>query len=267
MRTTALLLTSLLFCATAAADLITPQTAAPHVLIPAAGSAPGNGGTFFRSDIQVVNLRGTSQRILMYWLPQARSGVAIAPRSIELPASRGFFSEDFVTTVMLQEGVGAIEFIGVTAENQFDPNAQLHVTSRIWTPRPDGAEGTMSQTFPALIAPGSTARTKSIFGVRRSQQYRLNVGIVNPSQAVHRFRVTARLATTGEPETVQFDVEVQPRAILQQNIPLTQDGVAQVLIEDLTAGTAISWQAWASSIDNDSGDAWSQIAFPIPTQP
>ena len=267
MRTTALVLTSLLLCGTLSADLITPQTAAARVLIPAAGSAPGNSGTFFRSDIQVVNLRAASQRILMYWLPQAGNGSAIAPRSIDLPAGTGFSSEDFVTTVMLQTGVGAIEFVGVTAANEFDPLAQLHVTSRIWTPRPDGAEGTMSQTFPALVMPGSTARTKSVFGVRRSPQYRLNVGVVNPSQTTHRFRVTARLATATGPEQVQFEMELQPRSILQQNVGgLTQTGIAQVLIEDLTAGTAIDWQGWASSIDNDSGDAWSMIAFPLPAQ-
>jgi hypothetical protein len=37
-----------------------------------------------------------------------------------------------------------------------------------------------------------------------------------------------------------------------------------VLIENLTAGTSTDWQGWASSIDNESGDAWSQIAFPFP---
>lgn len=265
MRTTALLLTSLLLTATLHADLITPQTAAARVLIPAAGSAPGNNGTFFRSDIQVVNLRAEAQRILMYWLPQGRSGAGIAPRSITLPAGSGFSSEDFVAAVMIQEGVGAIEFVGVTEQGQFDSGARLHVTSRIWTPRPDGGSGTMSQTFPALIMPGSTARTKSLFGVRRSAQYRLNVGIANPSDGVHRYRVTARLATASGAENAQFEVDVNPRSIEQRNVAgLTQEGIAQVLIEDLTDGTAVDWQGWGSSIDNASGDAWSMIAFPLP---
>jgi hypothetical protein len=262
MRLSALLLTSLLLSGSATADLIVPQTAASRILIPAAGSAAGANGTFFRSDIQVVNLRNANQIIQMYWMPQGRSGTAIAPRSIEVGPLSGFSSEDFVRNIMLQEGVGAIEFVGVTGEGQFDPEARLHVTSRIWTPRPDNGTGTMSQTFPALILPGSTARAKTIFGMRRSSQYRLNVGIANTAASVHHFRVTARISTASSAENVQFELDVQPRSTEQRSTALTQEGIAQVLIEDLTAGTATDWQGWASSIDNESGDAWSQIAFP-----
>ncbi|MFL6245108.1 MAG: hypothetical protein ACJ74H_03715 [Thermoanaerobaculia bacterium] len=264
MRTTTLLLTSLLLCSTAGADLIVPQTSAARVLVPAAGSAAGQNGTFFRSDINVVNVRGLSQRILMYWLPQGRSGAPIAPRSIDLPAANGFASEDFVTSVMLQEGIGAIEFVGVTSDGQPDPGARLHVTSRIWTPRPDGAAGTLSQTFPAVVMPGSTARVKTVLGMPRSTQYRLNVGVVNPSQTVHRFRVTARIITTTNSEVKTFEFDVQPRSIEQRKIDMVSNGSSQVHIENLT-DTTTDWQAWVSSVDNESGDAWSQIAFPFPS--
>jgi hypothetical protein len=266
MRITALLLTSVLFGGAASADLIVPQTASSRILIPAAGSAGGQNGTFFRSDIQVLNFRTSSQRLLLYWLPQGSSGAGIAPRSIELPAGSGFFSDDFVRTVMLQEGVGAIELVGVTSDGQFDPNAQLYVTSRIWTPRPDGVAGTMSQTFPAIVMPGSTARVKSVFGIRRTNQYRLNVGVTNPSQTTHHYRITARLNTGTSTENAQIEIDVQPRSVEQRNMTLTSEGVAQVLIEDLTAGTTTDWQGWASSIDNESGDAWSHVAFPLPAQ-
>ncbi len=262
MRISAFLLTSLLFTSIAGADLIVPQTAAPRILIPAAGNAPGAHGTYFRSDIQVVNLRNAGQRVLMYWLPQGSSGSAIAPRAVDISPLSGFGSEDFVTNIMLQSGIGGIELVGVTAGGLPDPDARLHVTSRIWTPRPDNGAGTMSQTFPALIMPGSTARGKSMFGIRHSGQYRLNVGITNPAQTVHRFRVTTLLATATGLVTTQFELDVQPRSIEQRVVNVTGDGAAQVLIENLTVGTATDWQGWASSIDNSSGDAWSQIAFP-----
>lgn len=263
MRTTALLL-SLLLSSTASADLIIPQTYAARVLVPAAGSAAGQNGTFFRSDINVVNVRGLSQRILMYWLPQGRSGVPIAPRSIELPSGNGFASEDFVTTVMLQEGIGAIEFVGVTSDGQPDPGARLHVTSRIWTPRPDGGTGTLSQTFPALVVPGNSARVKTVLGMPRSTQYRLNVGVVNPSETLQRFRVTARIITATNSEVETFEFDVQPRSIEQRNIVMVSNGTSQVHIDNRTDNTSNEWQAWVSSIDNGSGDAWSQIAFPFP---
>lgn len=270
MRISAFLLTSLLFTSIASADrivvphdLIVPQTAAARILIPAAGNAPGSGGTYFRSDIQLLNLRNATQRVQLFWLPQGSNGSGIAPVTMELGPLSGFGSEDFVTNIMSQSGVGGIEVVGVTAGGQFDPAALLHVTSRIWTPRPDGGDGTMSQTFPTLVMPGSTARVKTVFGIRRTNQYRLNVGITNPSQTVHHFRVTAIVATTTGLQDVQFELDVQPRSIVQQQVNgLTGQGSVQVLIEDQTAGTAIDWQGWASSIDNDSGDAWSEMAFP-----
>lgn len=262
MRISAFLLTSLLFTSIASADLIVPQTAAARILIPAAGNAPGSNGTYFRSDIQLLNLRNATQRVQLFWLPQGSTGPSSGP-TMELAPLSGFTSEDFVTNVMLQSGVGGIEIVGVTDSGQPDPGAQLHVTSRIWTPRPDGADGTMSQTFPALIMPGSTARGKSVFGIRHSNQYRLNVGITNPSLTLHHFRVTAAVATTTGLQTVQFELDVKPRSIEQRLVTgLTGQGTVQVLIENLTAGNATDWQGWASSIDNDSGDAWSEIAFP-----
>jgi hypothetical protein len=263
MRIPTLLLTSLLLCSTATADLITPQTAAARILIPAAGNAPGQNGTYFRSDIQIANLRNADQRVLMYWLPQGSSGAAIAPLAIDLGASRGFSSDDFVANVLHQTGVGGIEFVGVDANNQPDPNARLQVTSRIWTPRPDGGDGTMSQTFPAIVLPGSFATSKTIFGMRHSSQYRVNVGIANPSSTTHRFRVSVRINTPSTDETDQFEVELPARSILQRtSTALTRIGVVQVLIEDITGGATTDWQAWASTIDNQSGDAWSQMAFP-----
>ena len=265
MRITGLLLTSLLLCSTAGADLIVPHTGAPRVLVPAAGSAPGQNGTFFRSDIHVVNVRGLTQRIFMYWLPQGRSGAPIAPREIELARGNGMSSEDFVASVMLQEGIGAIEFVGVTSDGQPDPNAQIHVTSRIWTPRPDGSPGTLSQTFPALVMPGSTARVKTVLSMPRSTQYRLNVGVANPSDTAHRFRVTSRIITTTNSEVETFEFDVHPRSIEQRNIIMDLEGTSQVHIERLT-GTATDWQGWVSSVDNLSGDAWSQVAFPFPPQ-
>jgi hypothetical protein len=177
----------------------------------------------------------------------------------------GFFSDDFVRDYLNQQGLGGIEIVGVTAQGFPDPEARLHATARIWTPRPDGSAGTMSQTFPALAMPGSTARAKSIFGLRRTTQFRLNVGISNPSEEVHRFRVTARINDVGGNTSVQYEVLVQPRSIDQRTVETGLQGLAQVLIENLTAGTATDWQGWASTIDNASGDAWSQIAFPTPT--
>lgn len=263
---TSLLLVSLLIALTAPAqqlhDLIVPRSAAPAVIVPVNGNAQGAGGTYFRSDINVINLRNAAQRVALYWLPQGQSGSLTVPvRTIEMNALSGFSSEDFVGEILDRQGLGAIHFVAVQPSGALDTGGLLHVTSRIWTPRPDGAAGTMSQTFPAIIR-GETvpATLRIVFGLRRSTQYRLNAGVMNPATTTQRFRVTASISGAGGTDSQVMEFDVPPLSIHQQLVPGTSAGTVQVLIENLT-GTAGEWHGWGSSVDNQSGDAWSQIAF------
>lgn len=244
-------------------DLIVPQTAAWRILIPVAGDAAGANGTHFRSDIDLINLRSISQNVQLRWLPQVGSGSS-SVRTITLPAKSGVSSENFVGDILQRSGLGAIEILGVTAEGATDTGAQLHATARIWTPESNNNngiddEGTMSQTFPSIVLPSQSVTTKTIFGLRRSAQYRLNVGITNPTGATLRFRVTTYVFSSPI-EQSSFEIDIPAQSMNQVNVPGTASGNVQVLVENLTA-SAPDWQAWASSIDNESGDAWSQMAF------
>ena len=267
---TPLLITTLLLAVAASAqstqsisvnELIVPQAAAPQVVIPIAGNAAGANGTYFRTDINVINLRNASQRVAMYWLPQGVAGSTTPVRVIDFTATSGLSSEDFVGEVLGRTGIGAIQFVALTPENAPDPNGLLHVTSRIWTPRPDNGEGTMSQTFPAIIRGGAAPTTlKVVFGQRRSAQYRLNAGVMNPSSTTQRFRITANISGTAGADQQVVEIDVPARSIQQVTVGGTSSGTVQMLFENVT-GTAGDWHAWASSVDNQSDDAWSQVAF------
>lgn len=265
MRNTLLLSFTLLLAVSSFAqqtdDLVVPQSAAPQIVIPVTGNAPGANGTYFRTDISVINLRNAAQRVALYWLPQGVAGSAAPDRAIDLNPLSGFSSEDFVGEILGKTGLGAILFVAVNADGTPDPNGLLHVTSRIWTPRPDGSAGTMSQTFPALVRGGSSpSAVKAVFGQRRTGQYRLNAGVMNPASATQRFRITAHISTGGGTDTQVTEIDVPARAIQQITVGGTSSGTVQVLIENLTGLTG-EWHGWASSVDNQSGDAWSQIAF------
>lgn len=245
-------------------DLVTLQTSSARILIPVAGTVQGANDTFFRSDINIINFRDADQRIELRWLPQNTSGDAVPPRNITVTARSGFFSEDFVTNVLGESGLGAIEVTGVTAQGAFDQAAQLHATVRIWTPHPT-AGGTMSQTFPAIALANNSIQTKWIFGVRRDSRYRLNVGVTNTATVAQRYRVTTiGSAPPGTGETVEFDVP--SRSMIQTSIPGGTGGAFQIVVQNIsTNGLGTSWQTWASSIDNVTGDAWSQMGFPAPS--
>lgn len=244
-------------------DLVTLQTASARILIPVAGTVEGANGTFFRSDINIINFRDVDQRIELRWLPNAANGETLTPETITIAARSGFFSEDFVTNVLGESGLGGIEIVGVTSTGAFDQAAQIHATVRIWTPHP-AAGGTMSQTFPAVVLANNATQTKWIFGVRRDNRYRLNVGITNTATITQRFRITTISSSTGTGETLE--VELPPRSILQAGIPGSTGGAFQIVVQNIsTNGIGTSWQTWASSIDNTTGDAWSQMGFPAPS--
>ena len=246
------------------AEVIVPQTGASRIWIPVAGHAQGANGTFFRSEISITNLRSAVQRVRIYWLPQGSTGPATPLQTYDIPAGRGISSDDFVDRLLQREGLGAMEVVGVTNTGALDTQAVLHVTSRIWSPRPDGGEGTMSQTFPGVIAGASQAAdVKDIYGMRRGTQYRLNVGVLNPSDTAQRFRIVVTIDGPSGVNVETVELDVPSRAIQQTLIPGTSTGVAYVRVEDLGGGAG-DWQTWASSVDNQSGDAWSQLGFARP---
>ncbi len=262
MRYPLILTLTVLLAASASADLVIPQAVSPRILIPAAGDIPGANGTHFRTDLTIVNFRTVPQRVQLFWYPQGRSeNEGIVQRTLTINAQSGFNSVDFVRTVLFQSGLGSIDIRGVDEENNPDPNARLHASARVWTPQPNVANGTMSQTLPALIPTGTARYAQAIFGVRRSGQYRMNVGITNPTQTAKRFRISV-MTTDGGRETRELDI---PSFSMDQVLMPGSADVVQILVENLTTPNSY-WEAWASSIDNVTGDAWSQMAFPAPAQ-
>jgi hypothetical protein len=266
---TALILSAPLYAQSAAPvtpqpnDLIEPRTAAYRILVPAAGNTAGANGTYFRSDINVINLKNSSSQVVqLRWLPQAGTGTS-GTQIVTIAAQSGISSENFIGEILGRTGLGALEVTGLTAGGALDTTAQLQVTSRIWTPEPDNKngiddEGTMSQTFPSIVLPSNASSVKGVFGVRRSPQYRLNVGITNPTGVTQHFKVTTYVLSNPV-DITSFNVDLPAQTMNQFNIGGTTTGLVQVIIQNTEAATG-DWQAWASSVDNESGDAWSQMA-------
>jgi len=246
-------------------NLINTIGGVPQLLIPAAGAVQGANGTFFRSDITLINYTTHNQRVLMRWLPNGVSGNSIAAREITINALTGLNSEDFVSTVLQQSGLGAILISGVTAEGVLDESARLFATSRIWSNQPGLSSGTVSQTFPALgTANINSSVRQSIAGLRRDERYRLNVGVVNlDSTNEQTFQVVA--GGTGQPLEVYL-ITVPPRSMVQASLPGGLLPNLQVLVQNATTTNRTNtWVAYGSSVDNVTGDSWSEIGYTAPT--
>lgn len=256
---------ALLFFAavTASAQLVVPRSSAPVILIPAAGSLQGANGTFFRSDLVLLNYRGSAQRVQLQWMPQNVPGSTVTPVIFTIPAQSGINSEDFVAAVLHQSGIGAILITAQTDAGVTDGNAQLVATSRIWTPQPNAATGTNSQQFNGIPVSDINSGTLAMLGHRRDSRYRTNVGVVNLSGQVQTFRIDT--LTSNGVETQTIDVPAQ--SFNQTSLPGTDSTLPlQILVTNIsTTNRTTQFQSYASSVDNVTGDAWSSLGFNPPS--
>jgi len=261
----AIVLTIVIFVAAqVSGQIVATRTSAAQFLIPAAGAQQGIGGTFFRSDVSILNYRAADQRIRLQWLPQDVSGVGQAPIETSINASSGIASEDFVTNVMQRSGLGAILVTALDAGGSPDPSAQLVATSRIWSPQP-GTNGTTSQSLPSIATSDIASLNQAILGARRDARYRTNVGIVNLSSNAQTFQV-AVFGSFGT-ELRQVDVQAQSMVLFGVTGPASTPPL-QIQVQNVTATSrSTAFVTYASSIDNVTGDAWTTLGsnVPVPT--
>jgi len=254
-------LSILLIATTLSASVVQPVGASPQVLIPAAGSTGGQNGTFFRSDISIVNLATHDQTVLVRWLPQP--GItAPAPATLQLHALTGIRSADFVNDYLGQTGLGAIIVTGVLSDGTtLDPTARLFVSARIWTPQP-GTTGTTSQDLVTVPVSGINTPVAGIFGVGGAdtpQQYRVNVGIINVDPSNTQ---TFLVSSTGANGSVTSSIVTLPPMTMEQISSVAPFSPPEILIQNQTPTATRSnlWTAYGSTVNNVTGDASTEIA-------
>lgn len=232
---------------------------APQLLIPAAGSTPGVNGTFFRSDITIGNFATHDQIVRLQWLPQGASSTF--SKTLTLRGRSGERSEDFVTEILGQTGLGAILITGVTDSGALDPTADLYAQSRIWSPQP-GTNGTTSQSLPAIATSTINQSSAGIFSLgARSGNFRANIGLVNLDP--NNMQVFTIIFPVG-PLPFAMTVPVQPMSMQQAAIGSgSTAGFEFIIVNSTDTSTrSNSWVAYGSTIDNVTGDAWSEIGVP-----
>jgi hypothetical protein len=248
----------LLVASSSFSNVVQPLGGASQVLIPAAGSAQGANGTFFKSDIIIINLTSHNQMLYLQWLPAGTTSTGVV--SITLPAQSGLRSADFVHDYFNTTGLGSIVVTGVTSAGAIDSTAVLYVNSRIWTPEP-GTSGTTSQSFPAVPVSTINSPVAALFaigGADNPANYRVNVGIVNVDQTnTQTFAITLPGTTTQT-----FTVTIPPMSMQQISLGSGLSATTQVSIQNATpaATRSNSWLAYGSTVDNVTGDAWSELA-------
>jgi len=257
-----------LFAASAFATVVIPVGAASQILIPAAGSTAGANGTFFQSDITLINLSSHDHMVSMQWLPQGATGNGIAPKTTTIPARTGIRAADFVRTYLQQTGLGSIVIKGITTGGAIDQTAVLFASARIWTPEP-GTNGTTSQSFPVIPMDQVSTPAAAIFSmgsIVNPTNYRVNVGVVNVDAVnAQTFSINVpNNGTTTQPPPPAIVITVPPMSMQQVAVTIDTSGggISQINVTNVTPSATASnfWTAYGSTIDNVTGDAWSEMA-------
>ena len=233
-------------------NVIEYETADSAFIIPAAGSVQGSNGTFFRSDLTIGNFNGNDQNIGVGWLASGQDNSAAPLTFFIVPKNSISVYNDFVGQQLHKSGLGALLVVAYDSTGKtIDSEAFIDGFSRIWTPQP-GSAGTVSQSFPAVsVLDSSDNFTAFALGLRLDSNYRTNAGIVNLDTVSHTWTVTS--INTG----ASMQITVPPFSMSQPGVPANFGSQAGnlSLTYDVNA-VNFFWSAYASSVDNTTGDGW-----------
>lgn len=229
------------------------------IVFPAAGNASGANGTYFRSDVTLVNLNDAEQDIIVWWFPNGNPGGAVSFEGT-LDSGPPFTFVDFVGQELELSGVGAILVFPVDSTGELDPDGALDGYSRIWSPAPAGSAGTFSQPFPAVDFDHLVGEYDAlILGVRQDTGFRTNYGIVNMSGVDLPFAIT--IFNNAGTVVSEFTVTVRVGEMILRSLPAGNFGNMSILVSvaDDIPGDSFEWTTFASSTDNFNGDGWVSI--------
>lgn len=219
-------------------------------IFPSAGSVAGAGGTYFRSDVTLVNYRLVDQAIAVGWMPQGVDNTNAPLQYFVIPANTPLILRDFVAQTLGKSGLGSILVTGVTSAGDPDSLAELDGYSRIWTPQPN-ASGTVSTAFPSISILDSVGSAIGYaLGLRHDSGYRTNVGVVNLDSVSHTWTV----GINGLQGSGSLSVSVPPFSMRQMGLPAGTHG--DLVLSYQTTGADFWWSGFAASVDNITGDGW-----------
>ena len=245
MRTCLALVAACLFTAPAAAQFV-----APGGSIPVVANNPGVNGTYWRSDVSVLNLNDWDTSIVLVLLPEIRDGgQTFEPRlseSILVPAN-----SQVTMANVLQSEFDLINKKGALSVLSLD-GSPLVISSRVYTFDPDG--GSFGQDVHAILV----ANQAWAPGIREDSLFRTNVGVFLPVDPLPGQPVVYTLTVhdsdgdvVGQGTLLFNNAGVQQRNVQAFGVDHLLDGYIVISCNDPSA----AWYGYASVVDQTTGDA------------
>jgi len=213
-------------------------------VLPAAAHLAGAAGTTWRSDAVLHNQGATTASASVFLLERDLDNRAATGAALAVPAGSSVAVDSILPTLF-----GRTETAGAVLVGSDLP---LVVTSRTYN---DSSVGTYGQAIPGLEVSALNELDSSLIQLRRSADYRTNIGVVN--LGLDPVEVAVDLYDSQGTWLGARSHEVEPYSAVQDN-----DVFAKVGADEVADGYAVVSPAsdeavlvaYASVIDNRSGD-------------
>ncbi|HEU4522459.1 MAG TPA: proprotein convertase P-domain-containing protein, partial [Thermoanaerobaculia bacterium] len=224
----------------------TRPVAARRQVVPVAGHAPGANGTFFTTDLQLLNPASRAVEVLLIFTPSAADGrTNFAAVRVVLGGGESATFRDVIRTLFATAGLGSIDIAG-----------DVIASTRTSTRGHGGTYGLFAPAAPVADSIGSNSPPLSIAHLRNDDAFRSNVGFVevtgHPVRAVVDF---------GGGDARSYDVP--PFGHLQ--VPVETKGT--VLAPSVSVEGEGRLIAYGAVVDNRSGDPVFILARAAPMPP
>jgi hypothetical protein len=219
-----------------------------YFILPAA-SASGQFGTYFRTDVYLVNpYPWKSVTVRMWFLRAGQDNNSAPSRDIVIPAGGTATLPDVLQNTFGVSGSGAVLVDSINTSS----SAYFLASSRTYTSSASGSYGLASEGISDFNDGGAESL---ISGVRNGGGFRTNTAVVSSTGTTLSLRVDA-YNTNGQ---LMGSRSVALPPFGQQQVALTDFASAfdygYVVWTCLTTSGSIGWAAYATAIDNASGDS------------
>jgi hypothetical protein len=222
------------------------DTLADWFIIPVVAHAPGSAGTYWKSDLSIVNPYNWQEiRVYLQVMVSDQPNSNLPEKSVIIPAGGSVYLEDVLDSVFNLTGTAAM--IVRTKDTR-----KFTVTARTYT----GADGSYGQTENGQMAMNRGQEVAFITGVKSSASFRSNVGIVNASFFSANFKVyiySSDGLLMGQ-ETVTVDKWSHTQRSVRSIADRFDHGYVKIWCQ-APASQSIEWIAYVSVVDQTSGDA------------
>jgi hypothetical protein len=236
-------LTTLIWTSTALAQFV-----GPGGTIPVVANNPGRKGTFWRSDVHVVNINPTDTSFRLLLLPEIEHGErAFEPQTsdpILIPAGAQITIANVVQSVFgMVDAKGALSVLST----EFFP---LVISSRTFTVAQDGGSYGQEVTGVLVTDTGWTS------GVRHDSLFRTNIGLYMPFDQVPAvtFVITvfdSNGTVVGSGSLLFSLAGLQQKSLNAFGVDTLLDGYVVITCSD----PSLTWFAYVSVVDQVTGDA------------